>query len=610
MKADELLSYYEKELSYLRHEGEEFAHKYKKIAARLALQSQGSADPHVERLIEAFAFLTARIRRKIDDEFPELTEALLSVIEPQFLAPLPSMAIAQLKLNATQGKCTEGQVIPRHTTLLSPPINGNPCRFRTCLKTTLWPIDVASMTLSSPRAEENPPQGMGSVLRLELACDDGVDFSELDLDQLSFFIHGGTSAAYGLYEYICRDIHSIAYLINDGSQTPLYHLPSSAALSPCGFEMDEGPLPYSKQTPLAHRLLLEYFAFPQKFLFFTLNGLRSIAKAAAGHSITLLLYSKRRPSGLSQQVKKLQLRLGCSPIVNIFSKTTEPIRVNDKQSEYRVIPDRFSQNDIELYTIESVRGIDNHQQTSREYRPFYAMTNRSQYLGNNLDPLFYASRRPSHRKDGPDTDTYLTLSTPEQSPMEIRDEVLRVSALCTNHNLPATLPFGENRSDFSIEQIPLDQIICLTKPTPTVQCNDSGELQWRLLALLSLNHLSVSDTDLGLETLKETLSLFDLTHSDVNEQLIAGVSDLSSNPIMARVTHGGVAGFARGMEIRLELDPSAFVGSSMYLLAAVLERFYGLSAPINTFTKLVVTLKNSDEILKKWPPRAGERPLL
>jgi type VI secretion system protein ImpG len=239
---DELLRYYERELSFVRQIGAEFATKYPRIASRLLLEADKCEDPHVERLIQAFAFLTARVHHKIDDEFPEITDALLGMLYPHYLAPIPSLSIVQFDLDPTQGMLTSGYPLPQGTTLYSRPVDGTSCRFRTCYPVTLWPIQVASVRLEEP--DRRGPARAVSMLRLQLRCLGGAKLSDLQCAELRFFLHGESPLVHRLYEFLFNNVIQVLLLAPDGTHG---HAPvrlSPGCLRAVGFDADEGLLPY------------------------------------------------------------------------------------------------------------------------------------------------------------------------------------------------------------------------------------------------------------------------------------------------------------------------------------------------------------------------------
>ncbi|MGH9763917.1 MAG: type VI secretion system baseplate subunit TssF, partial [Blastocatellia bacterium] len=411
---DELLGYYERELSFLRQMGAEFARKYPKIASRLSLDEDKCEDPHVERMIEAFAFLAGRVRLKVDDEFPEVTESLLNVLYPHYLAPVPSMSIAQFSLDPGLGKVTSGYKVESGSVLYSRPIQGTPCRFRTCYPVVLWPIEVVSAKLESPMPADSKGRWAEAFLRISLRCLGDTELPELTLvdenvlkpiDRIRFFLSGEPQLSYKLYELIFNNASSVEIRPGRAKRTgpgtgqkpgPI-RLPVSS-LKAVGFEPDEGMLPYSARSFTGYRLLTEYFAFPDKFLFFDVTGVSNAARAGFGTDFEIVIAMKN-VTPPSATVDESAFQLGCTPVVNLFSKLAEPIQLTQQQHEYQVVPDVHRQMATEVYSIDAVRAVDPSRGESREFRPFYSYSHSDR--NDPGESLWYATRRQSQRKDDP-----------------------------------------------------------------------------------------------------------------------------------------------------------------------------------------------------------------
>jgi type VI secretion system protein ImpG len=605
---DELLTYYERELSYLRQIGAEFAAKYPKIAGRLQLEADKSEDPHVERLIQAFAFLTARVHHKIDDEFPEITDALLSVLYPHYLAPIPSMAIVQFVPDPEQGKLTSGHHIQQGSVLYSQPVGGTSCRFRTCSSVTLWPIEVTSARFEEPGRPA--PSQTRTVLRLSLRCLGGTALPELALDRLRFFLHGESSLAYALYELLCNHTCQVQLCPPAGPNERQPIVLSPSCLYPVGFGHDEGLLPYSPRSFLGYRLLQEYFTFPQKFLFLELGELHRAVQAGWREGLDVLLFLDRAPR-LEQPIHADTFRLGCTPIINLFQQIAEPIRVSHAQTEYRVIPDVRRQGTTEVYSIDAVTCTAPHLQEPLDVQPFYSLRHAAEHVQQQA--FWYASRRPSQRKDDAGTEVYLSLVNLAFEPTLPAADTLTVHVTCTNRDLAGKLPFGggerRERQDFQLEgAAPLAQIRCLTKPTETGRSPQRRGAQWRLISHLSLNYLSICEG--GREALQEILQLYDFSDSAVVRQHIAGITNVTSRRVIGRPASMPWNGFCRGLEVTVEFDEEKYVGSGVFLFASVLEKFFGLYTSLNSFTQMIARTQQREEPLKRWPPRAGEQILL
>ncbi len=604
--ADELLTYYERELTFLRQIGAEFATKYPKIAGRLLLEADKCEDPHVERLIQAFAFLAARVHHKIDDEFPEITDALLGVLYPHYLAPIPSMSVVQFVLDPDQGKLTSGHRIERGVTLYSQPVNGTPCRFRTCYPVTLWPVEVASARFDVPDGLGGPSGKAVAVIRLELRCLGGVTLPELELSRLRFFLHGESQLTYALYELLFNNTVQVQ-LRPIGKASGLKPIVlSRSCLRPVGFGADEGMLPYAPRSFLGYRLLQEYFAFPEKFLFFDLLELDHAGRAGFCEGMDVVILLDRVPR-LEQPVDAGTFRLGCGPIVNLFDQAAEPIRLSHAQTEYRVVPDVRRQNATEVYSVESASSISPDLPEPRRFQPFYAVKRESDH--GREQAFWYTARRPSPKKGDPGTEVYLSLVDLNFRPTVPAVETLTIQTVCTNRDLPGKLPFGGGRGDFEIEgAAPLSRIRCLKKPTETVRAPLQAGARWRLISHLSLNYLSICEG--GREALQEILRLYNFSESPVIQQQIAGLTNITSRLVVGRPASMPWGGFCRGTEVTIEFDEEKYVGSGVFLFASLLEKFLGLYASLNSFSQLVATTQQRSGPLKRWPPRAGEQILL
>jgi type VI secretion system protein ImpG len=387
--ADELLTYYEQELSFLRQMGAEFAAQYPKIAGRLLLEPNRCEDPHVERLIQAFALIAARIRRKLDDDFPELTDALLQVLYPHYLAPLPSFSIVRFIIDPDQGKLDGGHRIDQGQTLLSQPLNGTPCRFRTCYPLTLWPLEVTSARFDTPD-RLNPPSGAAAVIRLELQCLGGIKFSQLQLDTLRFFLNGEGPLVYGLYELLFCNVCQVQVRSAGGEKTPARVVLPPLSVREVGLSNDEGLLPYTPRSFIGYRLLQEYFAYPEKFLFFDLCELKRAMSAGFDDRVEILLFLNRVPR-FEQPLNAETFRLGCTPIINLFNQIAEPIRLDRAQTEYRVIPDVRRQNATEVYSIDEVTSATPYQAEPVTFQPFYSTVYSAATSNWNVPRPYYAS---------------------------------------------------------------------------------------------------------------------------------------------------------------------------------------------------------------------------
>lgn len=616
---DALYDYYERELLFMRQSAERFAAQYPAAAGRLLLDPNGSVDPHVERLIEAVALLAGRIQKKLDDDFPELTDALLGVLYPHYLAPVPSMSIVQFELDPANAK-PEGVCVGRGAKLHTQQIGNTACRYRTCYPVTLWPLSVTSAELQTLPLDNalTPPPGTAAALRIKLQCQGDLRLADLTLETLRLYLGGAKELVAKLYGLIFNSALRVEFhCLDEGSEHPVVTLAPQECLRHVGFERDQGLLPYANQSFLGYRLLTEFFFFPDKFHFVDLGGWRKLAKADFGRNVEVVIYLDQSMEGLEQEVDSEVFRPGCTPVVNLFEKTAEPIRLTHTRSEYRVVPDVHHPMETEVYSIDGVTGAD--PTSLHRYRPFYGLRHDNVWsLRDDRDVCWYASRRASMEDGDNGTDVFLRLVDLNFDPRLPADSVLVIHTTCTNRDLPVKLQQGVDAIHFQLEAaVPVKHIRCLRAPTSPQRPPLGGRAYWRLISHLTLNHLSLTDSVEGRQALQEMLRLYDfsdqnghLQRSAVNRRQIEGILSVSSRRVVGRVGGAAASGFCRGVEVTVELDPTKYVGTGEYLFACVLERFLALYASVNSFTQLVARTKGVDGYLKKWPPRAGEMQLL
>ncbi|MBI1896789.1 MAG: type VI secretion system baseplate subunit TssF [Acidobacteria bacterium] len=607
---DELLLYYERELSFLRQMGAEFAEKYPKIASRLILEADKCEDPSVERLLEAFAFLAARVHLKIDDEFPEITEALLSILYPHYIRPIPSMSVVQFHLDPEQGKIASGVKIDRGAVLYSKPVGGVPCKFQTCYETTLWPVTVAAGEWKTPdRLQPAIRTDAAGALRIELHSLADIELNKLEMRSLRFFLSGESNVMHALYELLCCNCVQI-WLRDPTPNTRVkpVALPASS-LRAVGFAGDEGMLPYPRRSFAGYRFLQEYFTFPEKYFFLDLNGLEGIFQGGFKNCAEIVfLFSPYehhdRKQMLELGISAKTFRLGCAPIINLFPQTAEPILLDQKKFEYPIVPDVRRPNAVEIFSVDEVVSINPQTRETVPYEPFYSY--RHATVRDKKQMFWLASRRPSARRNDEGTEMYVSIVDLSSRPVHPEADTLTVRTTCTNRDLPARLPFGNENGDFELEiGTPVKRIVALKKPTPTLRPPVGRGVLWRLISQLSLNYLSLVEE--GREALQEILKLYNFTDSVYSAKQIEGLTSLRSRKHFARVISESGVTFARGLRVEMEFDEEQFVGGGVYLFAAVLERFLGMYVSLNSFSQLVARTKQRKEVLKEWPPRAGER---
>jgi type VI secretion system protein ImpG len=617
--SDELLPYYNRELAYIRTSGGEFAKKYPKIAGRLRLTPTGSQDPHVERVLEGFAYLCARIRHKLDDDFPEITDAMLGILYPHYQAPTPSMAVVQFNVDKAQAELTSGYQVARGTPLDTEPVDGERCHYRTCYDTTLWPFQVETAALRG-RPYEAPATRQSAqapaVIHLRLATfSDAVKFGQFRLGSLRFFLHAGEAHnIYQLYELLFNNTMEVA-LAGSPRDTKPFVLPKSA-IEPVGFARDEAVLPYSRRSFVGYRLLSEFFSFPEKYLFFDLKGIDPRYLAHVGNRLDIFFYLNRTSPDLERQVTSDTFRLGCTPVVNLFSMRADPFVLSQVQPEYRIIPDARRPEAVELYSIDKVFATSpSGDQT--EFAPFYSFKHAVDRADQNT--FWYATRQPNAAEadergdEEASTEMYLSLVDLNFSTAVPADWTVDLEVTCVNRDLPRRLPFGGGRPELELPEGkgPISRAVCITHPTPTRRPPLKARALWRIISHLTLNHLTLTDDEEGTDALREILKLYNTNDSPETRAMIEGIVRVKSRRVVGRIS-GEHGGFCRGVEAQLLLDEEKFLGSGAYLFALVLDRFLGLYTSINSFSKLIVTTRQREAQgeIWRWPLRTGEQVLL
>ncbi len=610
---EELLPYYQTELRFIRRMAADFARKYPAEASRLELEPEKCEDPHVERLIEAFALLSARIRYKIDDEFPEITESLLGILYPHYLRPIPSMSIMQFALDEEQSSITSGYPIPRGSELRSKPVMEVEVQFKTAYPVTLWPVAVEkasflrASSVASLLGSSNLEDKVFAAIRIELKTAGTVKFPQLDFKDLRFFLNGDSKITYTLHELIFNN--AIQVLLRN-PETGAFSVIERNFIGEAGYGLDEGMFPYDSRSFLGYRLLQEYFCFPQKFLFFDVLGLQNRTAVSGGRLEIYILLSefalRERLTQLEKGVNSETFLLGCAPVVNLFERRAEAISVSETETEYRVIGDRYHESSTEVYSIERVVSSRPDTEEIIQYEPFYSF--KHTYLPQPKQSTFWiASRRNSLKKDDMGSEVYLSLVDLNFRPSAPPNELLTIRVTCTNRDLPARLPITGADDEFEMASGPMVRIRCRFRPTETLRPSLGNGLQWRLISHLALNGLSIVN---GREALQELLQIYDFSDDPVVRSQISGITAVNSGPQVARIASENGPVMCMGTRVEMEFDEDQFVGTSAFLMACVLERFLGLYSATNSFSQLSAKTRQRRGLLKQWPPRSGDQILL
>jgi type VI secretion system protein ImpG len=620
-----LLRYYNRELQHMKEMGAEFAREFPKIAGRLGMEGLACADPYVERLLEGSAFLAARVHLKLDAEFPRFTQSMLDTIYPHYLTPTPSMGVVQFHPDLTEGALAEGFVIERGTALRGQLGRGEQtaCEYRTAHDVALLPVQIVEAqyytrelgSLEVPKYFEAK-----AAIRLRLQITAGLTLGEVNLAKLVLFVGGADQTSARLYEQLFG--HTMGLVVQSTVRPVQWQrtLPATAVRR-VGFGNDEALLPYDARSFHGYRLVHEYFAFPERFLFVEIGGL---GEAVAGREDTVadvIVLLDEADLELQGMVDTSSFSLFCSPAINLFPKRADRIHLSERYSEFHIVPDRTRPMDFEVYKVQGVQGFGTRADEEMDFLPFYSATD-VEAGGSGGGAYFTMHRMPrtasqrerqfGRRSSYAGSEVFVSLVDAHAAPFRSDLRQLGVDTLCTNRDLPLQMAVGRGRSDFTMDvSAPVEEIRCVAGPTAPKPSHVEGEIAWRAVSHLALNYLSLADADEpeGAAALRDLLRLYGDTSDPAIRKQIEGVKSISYRPIPRRVAMAGPIAFARGLEITVTFDEEAFEGSSAFLLGAVLERFFAKYVSINSFTETVVHTVGRGQIMR-WQARVGQRHIL
>ncbi|MDB5960724.1 MAG: vasA [Massilia sp.] len=614
------LRYYSQELQHLREVGGEFAQEFPKIAGRLGLDAFECADPYVERLLEGFSFMAARVQMKIDAEFPRFTQHLSELVYPHLLAPTPSMTVVQLQPDLSNPALASGHRVARGSAMRSVlgKNDNTACEFRTAHEVTLWPVELVDakfFTHSGSQAGLNVqlPPAVKAGVRLRLKSS-GVAFQDLPLDTLPLFLRGADEMPVRILESLLGSVEGV--LVTPVARPAAWHrLLAKNALRPVGLADHESLLPSGERTFQGYRLLQEYFAFPQRFQFVELAGLRGALRLCPDREVEITILLNRADVQLEKALDASNFALHCTPAINLFPRRADRINVTGEQLEYHVLVDRTRPMDYEVFQVASVTAYGTGADAQQAFQPFYAAKD----IGTlQQDQAFFQIRREARqvsqrqRRDGPrssyiGSETFIAIVDAAEAPYSTDLRQLGLSVLCTNRDLPLAMAVGVGKTDFLLDNgAPITSVRCVAGPSQPLPSFAEGSMAWRLLNQLSLNYLSLLDTDPqhGAVALRELLALY-CHPTDLNAQRqVEGVRSIASKAITRRMPSPGPITVGRGIQITVTLDDAAFEGTGPFVLGAVLSEFFAQYVSINSFTETVVRTIGRGDIMR-WPARVG-----
>jgi type VI secretion system protein ImpG len=617
---------YEDELWYLRKLGEEFAQQFPKVAGRLGMSGTDVADPYVERLLEGTAFLAARVQLKLEAEFPRFTQALLEIVYPHYLAPTPSMLMAQLRPMSDDPNLARGFTIPRDSSLHAAQVSEEATapEFRTAQDVTLWPLSIESASYFSfapdlPLAALPIGSRIKGGLRIRLKAAN-VPMRQLTLDRLRFHVTGRDEVVSALYE-LCLGNCIGGLLLPPTTPVPWHEVLPSSAVQPVGFGDADALLPVTLRSFQGYRLLQEYFAFPQRYHFFDVAGLKRGVARAPGQELDLVLLFGRGMPELEREVDASNLALFCTPAINLFEKRADRIHVVPGAHEFHVVPDRTRPMDFEVYQLTDVVGHGAGAENEQQFRSFYATVSDDDRRKPHT--AFFVTRRDQRlpsatqkhqgaRSSYVGTEVFLSLVDSAHAPFSGDLRQLSVRTRCTNRDLPLQLAPGGGYNDLALDiAAPVAGVRIVGKASRPLAPLVDGGVAWRAINHLSLNYLSLVDStpSEGADTLRDLLSLYANSSDATARRQIEGIRSVQVGRVVRRLPASGPIAFGRGLEISLNVDSLAFEGGSAFLFGSVLDQYLRRYVSLNSFTETVLRSDSRGEI-NRWVPQWGARPTL
>ncbi len=608
----------------MRESAAEFAELHPKIARRLGLHGVEVADPYVERLIEAFCFMSARMRIKLDAEFPRFTQRLLEVVYPNYVSPTPSMAVAQLHPAMLVGDFSSGFAVPRDTAFFSkiPEGEQTACEFRSSQDVMLWPIEIVDAKLAGVPPDIPalgrylPPhlQVAGS-LRLRLRVVGELNFSDLKgLDSLPIYLSGDEQIASHLFELLHAG--AVATLTGlPGHMADQPHVVVQDALVKEGLQPEQSVLPLAWNTWHGHNLLHEYFACPSRFYFFSLQNLSAgLAKIQAKEAEIVILLTRDTQS-LRGLVDKNQFALFCTPVVNLFPRRTDRLEIKTGHNEFHLLPDRARPMDYEVFSVSEMLAQRSEADAGVSFRPLFQTLNQDE---GNHGRYFSLRREPrldsdSARKYGTrtaytGTEVFVSLVDQHEAPYSETLRYLSVQAMLTNRDLPRLIPRNGVSDLRVVASLPLQSVGLIRPPSAPMSAFAQGEMAWRLVRQLSFNYLPLLDMDArqGAQALRDMLRLFVNTQDVVAARQVSALIGSHIEPVTRRLPGNGPLVYGRGVQCTLTVDEDGFSGVSPYLFGVVLEHYLARHVAINVFTQTRLESMQRG-MVAEWPVRMGTR---
>lgn len=618
------LDHYNRELTFIREMAQEFAGRHPRIAGRLGMNGIEVADPYVERLIESFCFLSARMQVKLDAEFPKFTQRLLDVVYPNYNAPTPSMGVVQLQPNLSEGDLTHGYRIPKQSAFYSRILPGEMtrCEFRNNQDVTLWPLEIAEVRLTSVPPDIPDPEHyrirrhqLKGALRIKLKLQGDLVFSSLKgLDELPFYIQGDERVVSHTFELL-HGSH-IATVVRSGEpDNPQHHVISNQPLKFEGLEPNQSLLPLQWNMFHGHTLIQEYIACRERFYFFSLTQIAAALEENNTNEVELIILLTKLPQELVAHLDASRFLLFCTPVINLFPKRVDRIEINRALNNFHIVPDRSRPLDYEVFSVTGVQGLQAETSEELTFNPLYQtrhsdMGNFGRYFSvtREMRANETIGRKYDTRTPYSGSEIFISLVDQQEAPYGEHIRYLLVDTMVTNRDLPRLLTSTGSFELTMSDSVPVHGARFVSSPAAPHPPLSVGESAWRLIRQLSFNYLPLSDMEhaQGGESLRNMLRLFTRAPDLEPIAQINSLVGCQTRPVVRRLSEDGLLVYGRGVNCSLTVDEEGFSGISPYLFGLIMENYLARHSSINVFTETELHSMQRG-LIARWKARTGGR---
>lgn len=600
---EELLPYYEKQLQEFSQQSREFASKYPKIAQRLSLNQEQIDDPHIERLIQAFSLISARIDKKLNDSYEIFTRSIFEVMFPQYLKPFPACSIVSFEDFNKIKQLNSAHLIPKNTSLKSKSVRGVQCEYRTVQDVTLLPVTLKSVNFKThPSAHIHLNRNATLILGFEIF---NQQLKLLQQHQLPIYLDAISSFPLQVLDQIFKSETQFSIKINNQE----IEIPNPFNL--LGFSEEESLLPVDQHTHQAYRLLLEYFCFPDKFNFLNLNldFLNQAEPDASNFELHIHFKMNLNDQAAIRNYSELNLanfKLFATPVVNLFEKQAEPQKINHQRLEYPLISDAHHPEYYQVYSVSEmslIREKIDKEQVAQQVLPFFAM---SHYRHNGAQ--FYYHLQPDTASTQK-SDLKFSLVSRSLEPQNISSDFISTQLLCCNRDLPYE-SYNKDHNALSLNDSQLARRgLLLKRPSLPYSFKQSQKEQWRIISHLSLNNLSLMKGD-AVTHLKELLELYNLPGSKENRLIIESIQSIDFSLSQKLLDHKPFPLFVRGVRATVRMNNEVFHGSSLYVFAQLLNHIFNLKVQMNSYVEMIIIDAATEQEVYQCVQNVGGKKLL